>query len=199
MIPNHPDYLHYPPTERCKLHPNLLHTRTILLSDLIERAVQASLPCIEQRQQQLQLNQSLSALLVMGNLDWLTQLLFNLLTNASKYTPDRGHIVITVLQKGDAVQVLIADDGAGIPPALHLAIFDRSAHGFRARNLGPGKPGNGLALAMLIVEMHGGTLAVRSEGDGRGSEFTVSLPLLDRPRQAFCHGQAAHDALPLIA
>lgn len=169
------DYPHAPtpmltPSARCG-------TRRLPLSEVIEAAVTASLHCIEKHHHELQLDLPPAVLMVEADLDQLTQVFTNLLLNACKYTPDYGRIAIIARQSGNIVDVAIRDDGAGIPPELQPYIFDLSALGFRQADLSPGRLGTGLTLARAIMGMHGGTIEVRSAGNGNGSEFTVSLPL----------------------
>ncbi len=104
------------------------------------------------------------------------QILLNLLANAVKFTPDGGHIEIRVAPVGDAVTLAVSDTGVGIPHAEQAVIFDE----FRQVKTDAGRQregtGLGLALTKRFVEMHHGTIDVRSELD-KGSTFTVTLPL----------------------
>lgn len=152
--------------------------RPLPLAEVIEAAVRASMHSIEKHHHELQLDVPPEPLMVEGDLERLTQVFSNLLLNASKYTRDYGHIAITAKVSGNIVDIAIRDDGAGVPAELMPHIFDLSALGFRHADLSPGGIGFGLALARAVVEMHGGTVEVHSKGSGRGSEFTVSLPLL---------------------
>lgn len=158
--------------------------RPLRLADVIEAAVRASMHCIAQRHHELQLDLPPEPLMVTGDMDGLTQVFSNLLLNASKFTPDYGHIAISARRRDDIVDVAVRDDGAGVPAALQAHVFDLSARGFRHADLSPGGMGVGLALARAITEMHGGTIELRSAGHRCGSKFTVSLPLLknsDKP------------------
>jgi PAS domain S-box-containing protein len=112
----------------------------------------------------------------------LAQIVSNLLNNAAKYTPLGGRILLTVERQDEIVQLSIADTGVGIPPAMLEPVFDLFTQVDRALEKTTGGLGIGLSLARGLVEMHGGTIEARSEGEGRGSEFVVRLPV------------AAHDA-----
>lgn len=152
--------------------------RPLRLADVIEAAVRTSMHCIAKHHHELQLDLPPGPLMVTGDMERLTQVLTNLLLNASKFTPDYGRIAITARHSGNIVDIAVRDNGAGVPDELQAHVFDLSARGFRHADLSPGGMGVGLALARAITEMHGGTIELRSAGHRCGSEFTVSLPLL---------------------
>ena len=110
-----------------------------------------------------------------GDRDRLAQVLDNLLSNALKFTPPGGRVVVALADDGPQVRIAVADTGVGIPAADQPHLFDRF---YRARNAtGRSVPGLGLGLTIVqtIVEGHGGTVSVRSE-NGAGACFTVLLP-----------------------
>jgi signal transduction histidine kinase len=118
-----------------------------------------------------------------GDGDRLVQVMTNLIGNAIKYTPAGGHVWVTARAHPDSVTIAIADDGQGIAPAERERIFERFYQVDKVR--GPGRgAGLGLAIAQEIVKAHGGRISVESEGEGRGSTFTVWLPLPDAPQTA---------------
>ncbi len=110
----------------------------------------------------------------------VSQVVANLLTNAAKYTDPNGRIRLVAALDGDDVVIEVSDNGIGIPPESLPAVFDMFTQlrgtGDRASGLGIG-----LALTKGLVELHGGTIAARSEGGGHGSVFTVRLPRGDVP------------------
>jgi signal transduction histidine kinase len=110
--------------------------------------------------------------------DRMGQALFNLLENAVRHTPAGGTILLTAQNQGEYLQLIVQDDGAGIP-AQHLPhIFERFYRADRARNPSEGRAGLGLSIVKAIVEAHGGAVTVDSAGiPGQGSVFTVSLPV----------------------
>jgi PAS domain S-box-containing protein len=117
-----------------------------------------------------------AGLIVLADRDRLMQVLWNLLSNAVKFTPAGGRIVVRVEASPTSVIVSVADTGVGIP-AEHLAhVFQRFWQGQTGTSREFGGLGVGLALARHLVELHGGEIAARSEGPGRGSVFTVTLP-----------------------
>jgi signal transduction histidine kinase/ActR/RegA family two-component response regulator len=114
---------------------------------------------------------------VNGDPTRLTQLFSNLLMNASKYTPADGKIDIQCEIQGSKVAVSIKDNGIGIKPELLAHLFEPFVQGDQGIERSQGGLGLGLALAKSIAEHHGGSITVTSAGTGRGSEFTVRLPV----------------------
>lgn len=106
----------------------------------------------------------------------LTQALYNLLSNALRYTPEGGTVTLHVLCQEKQVQIKIHDTGTGIPQEQLKYIFDRFYRTDRARSRDAGGTGLGLAIVRATIEAHGGSISATSEGEGRGSTFTISLP-----------------------
>ena len=144
---------------------------------LLAAAVETSMPFIERGGHQLAIDQPADALLLDADPARIAQVLSNLLNNAAKYTPLGGRIAVTVAREDDAVCITVADNGIGIAADCLSTIFlmfkqvDDNMH--RAQ----GGLGVGLSLVKRLVEMHGGTVSAASQGSGKGSEFTVRLPL----------------------
>jgi CheY-like chemotaxis protein/anti-sigma regulatory factor (Ser/Thr protein kinase) len=113
---------------------------------------------------------------VNGDSTRLEQIVTNLLTNAVKYTPPRGSITIVAAAEDDRVVIRVADTGIGIDPGLLPHIFERFIQADTGPARGHGGLGLGLTLVKHFVEVHGGQVTAQSEGAGRGSVFTVSLP-----------------------
>ena len=105
------------------------------------------------------------------------QIVSNVLTNAVKYTPEGGHVVVSLeRERGEAV-LRVKDDGVGIAPDRIQTIFELFAQAENAIGRSQGGMGIGLALVRNLVELHGGTIHAASDGVGKGSEFVVRLPL----------------------
>jgi two-component system, chemotaxis family, CheB/CheR fusion protein len=117
---------------------------------------------------------------VHGDAARLQQVQINLLSNAAKYTPRGGHIVLQARRDANEVLIRVRDDGAGIPAEMLASVFDLFVQGRHTIDHSDGGLGVGLTLVRALVEMHGGTVTAHSEGDGAGSEFTVRLPLTTR-------------------
>jgi CheY-like chemotaxis protein len=107
----------------------------------------------------------------------LAQVVTNLLNNAAKYTDRGGRIRLTVERAGEEGVVRVKDSGVGIPAAMLAKIFDPFTQVDDTLNRSQGGLGIGLALVKSLVEMHGGSVAVHSDGPGAGSEFVVRLPV----------------------
>jgi two-component system, chemotaxis family, CheB/CheR fusion protein len=107
----------------------------------------------------------------------MQQVLSNLLANAAKYTPSGGKVELTVLADGDVALVRVRDTGAGIPKNMLDSIFDLFVQATRTLDRAAGGIGVGLTLARTLVSMHDGTVSAHSEGEGKGSEFVIRLPL----------------------
>jgi signal transduction histidine kinase/CheY-like chemotaxis protein len=107
----------------------------------------------------------------------VVQVLVNLLSNAGKYTDRGGQVRLTASRDGDSVVLRVRDNGIGIEPDMLGRIFDLFTQVGRSLHRSQGGLGIGLTLVRQIVELHGGSVSVHSDGSGRGSEFTVRLPV----------------------
>jgi len=107
----------------------------------------------------------------------LAQVISNLLNNAAKYTEEGGQIWLTARRHGNEAVISVRDNGLGIPPETLPVVFDMFAQVDRTIKRAQGGLGIGLTLSRNLVELHGGTIECHSEGPGKGSEFTVRLPL----------------------
>ena len=115
---------------------------------------------------------------VYGDPTRLTQVVANLLNNAAKYTPQGGKILLTTERIGDEVAIRVKDNGSGIASDMLPRIFEMFVQADNSLNRSQGGLGIGLTLVKSLVELHGGTVEVTSDGLGKGSEFTVRLPIL---------------------
>jgi len=116
-----------------------------------------------------------------GDQNRLQQVIWNLLSNALKFTPPGGRIDASVAAEGSDAIVRIDDSGEGIAPEFLPHVFDRFKQENAAVTRTHSGLGLGLSLVRHLVELHGGTIAAESEGKGKGSTFTVRLPLLGAP------------------
>jgi PAS domain S-box-containing protein len=132
---------------------------------------------------------------VMGEPRRLQQVVWNLLLNAVKFTPIGGEVRVHVDTDGTHARVLVTDTGAGIRADFLPYAFDRFRQGDQSTTRTHGGLGLGLSIVRHLVEIHGGKVRAESEGEGRGSTFTVELPLLRNadaaPRVAQTSGESA--------
>jgi PAS domain S-box-containing protein len=143
-------------------------------------AVEASRPLIDARKHELEVALPEEGLQVEGDATRLAQVISNLLNNAAKYTPECGHIGLSIGRDRDREEAVIRvkDDGEGIAPEMLPRVFDLFSQASRSIARSEGGLGIGLTLVKRLVEMHDGTVEARSDGPGKGSEFVVRLPLL---------------------
>jgi signal transduction histidine kinase len=157
-----------------------IQKEVVELGAIIESALESSRPLIAARKHEL--IESLPGEPVWLDADpvRLAQVITNLLNNAAKYTHDRGHISLSARKEGRQVVIRVQDDGAGIAPEMLPRIFDLFAQADRTLGQAQGGMGIGLTLVKSLIEMHGGTVQAFSDGVGKGSEFVVRLPALER-------------------
>jgi PAS domain S-box-containing protein len=153
----------------------------VALAVLIEGAVETTRPTIDARGHTLELVVSPEAIELDADPVRMTQVIANLLMNAAKYTDVGGRIRLTARREGDELILSVADNGIGVDRAALPRLFDRFVQVEEARDRHEGGLGIGLALAKRLVELHQGSIEVRSDGVGHGSEFTVRIP---------CRGQS---------
>ena len=156
-----------------RLRAGLLHLerRWVDLDRLAGRALDELRPQAEERGVELRRNPAASAVKIFGDEDRLLQVLVNLAGNAVKFTPAGGQVTLAIEDRGEEVEVIVADTGVGIPAEALPRIFDRYQQARRDR----GGSGLGLAIVKALVEAHGGRVRVESV-EGRGSRFAAVLP-----------------------
>lgn len=147
------------------------------LHDAIAIAVEATLPAIKIAQHKLDISIPDVSLVLDADPTRVTQILSNLLTNAVKYTTRGGQIGVAVQREGDSVTIAITDTGIGIPSEALPEVFSMFSQVSKNMGRSQGGLGIGLSLVRSLVQMHGGTVDATSTGEGKGSTFTVRLPL----------------------
>jgi len=159
-----------------------LRLETAELAAIVHGAVETSRPLIEQGGHHLSVRLPPEPLFLKADVTRLAQVFSNLLNNAAKYTPRGGRIELAVEAQDGFAAVHVRDSGVGIPAHMVTRVFDMFVQVDRSLEKSHGGLGIGLTIVKQLVDMHGGWVAARSEGPGRGSEFTVRLPLLhERP------------------
>jgi CheY-like chemotaxis protein len=154
-----------------------LRRSLVTVTDVVQGAVEASQPLVSQAGHELIVDLPAEDIVLDGDPHRLTQILSNLLNNATKYTPRGGCIRVSAEPQQDEIAIVVRDSGIGIPAEMREAIFEMFAQVRHPSEPGHAGLGIGLTLARSLVHLHGGRIEVHSEGAGRGAEFRVRLPL----------------------
>jgi signal transduction histidine kinase/ActR/RegA family two-component response regulator len=157
-----------------------LRKEPVSVMSIVERSIEETRAATEARQQRMIVIAPPETRTIHVEVDpaRMQQCIGNLLQNASKFTPARGRIEVSVLRNGSDVAIRVRDTGIGIAPEMLARVFDLFAQGDVAMDRAQGGLGIGLTLVKQLVAMHGGGVQARSEGLGKGSEFVISLPIL---------------------
>ena len=153
-----------------------VHPESLALAGLVERSVESSLPRLQALQQTLDVRLPAGKIVVEGDAVRLSQVLSNLLNNASKFSPAGSAILLSASYADGQVCISVKDAGAGIDPAFLPRVFDLFAQADQSLDRTQGGLGIGLTLVKHLVEMHRGEVTVHSDGLGHGAEFTIRLP-----------------------
>lgn len=154
-----------------------LELQAVELVSVIEAAVETVRPALDARDLRLQLALDPDAATVIGDPNRLQQVVWNLLTNAVKFTPRGGRIRVWLRREASHVEITVADNGQGIDPALLPFVFDRFRQSDASTTRSFGGLGLGLAIVKHLIELHGGTIHAASEGPGCGATFVVRIPV----------------------
>jgi signal transduction histidine kinase len=148
------------------------------LATVVQNAVDTARPLLEERRHALDLQLPAQPVYLQADAVRLSQVFSNLLNNAAKYSEPNGVVRLSSAVAGSSVRVRIEDDGIGISAASLPRIFEMFAQGDTSPERTQSGLGVGLALAKRLVELHGGTIEAESGGLGKGSAFTVILPVM---------------------
>lgn len=152
-----------------------LEEHPVDLGEVLGQAVETVQPLVQEKRHNLSIERPQAPAVVLGDRARLVQCVANLLQNAAKYTPPGGRIHLACAESGAKVTVTVRDDGAGIAAAVLPRIFEPFVQGEDTMEYSRGGLGIGLAIVKRLVEMHGGSVEATSEGEGRGSAFTIHL------------------------
>jgi PAS domain S-box-containing protein len=165
-----------------------LNLRAVELASVIQAALDAVLPAAEAKQIRLHTVLDPKAGLVTGDPDRLQQVVWNLLTNSIKFTPEGGRVQVSLQRMTSHVEITVSDTGCGISREFLPFVFDRFRQADASTTRAHGGLGLGLSIVRHLTEMHGGTVSAYSPGKQQGSTFVVRLPLTSR--QAEVGGKA---------
>jgi len=155
-----------------------LDVRTVDLRNIVAAAVDSIRPSAEAKSVRLQTTLDPAVGPVSGDADRLQQIVWNLLTNAVKFTPKGGRIQVKVQHVESHVEIVVSDSGVGINKEFLPYVFDRFRQADASTTRIHGGLGLGLSIVHQLVDLHGGSVSVQSEGEGKGAAFTISLPFV---------------------
>jgi CheY-like chemotaxis protein len=155
-----------------------LRKEQVELSTIVQQAVETSRPLIEANGHDLSITMPPGPVYVDVDVTRVAQVLSNLLNNAAKYTERGGRVQLAVQRRSGEVVVTVKDNGVGIPANMLPRVFEMFTQVDRNLERSRGGLGIGLSIVKRLVEMHGGSVGVESDGPGTGSEFVVHLPVL---------------------
>jgi len=172
-----------------------LDVQPVALALVVEAAVGAILPTAAAKEIRVLKQLDPSVGLVQGDPSRLQQIVWNLVNNAVKFTPERGQIQVILRRSGEQVEISVADTGRGINPEWLPRIFDRFLQADGSTTREHGGLGLGLAIAKQLVELHGGTIRAESEGYGKGATLIVNIPLSLPDQHSTKHPFSDHSAV----
>lgn len=154
-----------------------LNLAAVDLVTVVDAALDAVRPAMEAKQIKIDTIIDASLRLISGDGDRLQQVVWNVLSNAAKFTPASGKVEISVSQNATHVQIQVKDSGPGIDPTFLPHVFERFRQADGSTTRTHGGLGLGLAIVRHLVELHGGTISVKNREAGGGAIFTIRLPL----------------------
>lgn len=160
----------------------MLRKSRVQLADTLEQAVEACRPIVDEYEHDLIVDLGDAPIYVDADVTRLVQIISNLLSNAAKFTPHRGRIWLSTYREDRQAVIDVRDNGIGISADMFDSIFEMFAQASPAMERKIGGLGVGLALVKGLVELHGGSVQVRSAGTDQGSQFIVRLPLASSVR-----------------
>lgn len=161
-----------------------LDIQPIKPGEFVEAAIETLRPAADAKEITVKTEIDHNANKINGDPNRLQQIVWNLLSNAIKFTPKHGEVSVKVGCDDSMISIEVADTGAGIPPEFLPHVFDRFSQADASTIRKFGGLGLGLSIVRHITEMHGGTVAVESEGEGKGAVFSVRLPIMAVPVEA---------------
>ncbi len=173
-----------------------LNTRTLEPGPIIEAAVEAVRPAADAKGINIKIAIDRNTGQIAGDSDRLQQIVWNLVSNAIKFTPNKGIVEVGLKRTGSQLEIKVNDSGAGISPEFLPFVFDRFRQADSSSTRKQGGLGLGLAIVRHLVELHGGTVHAESEGIGKGAAFVVRLPMSSSRRSAL-DDHNVHTAAPL--
>lgn len=154
-----------------------LNVRSVKPAQIVDAAVDALRPAATAKAINLDVKLDTDAGTITADSDRLQRIVWNLISNAIRFTPKGGQIEVQLTQVDSRIEIAVRDTGIGINPAFLPYVFDRFRQADSSSKRRQGGLGLGLAIVRHLVEMHGGTVKAESNGEGKGATFVVELPL----------------------
>ncbi|MEP6505830.1 MAG: PAS domain-containing sensor histidine kinase, partial [Betaproteobacteria bacterium] len=154
-----------------------LDLQQVSMHDIAQAAIDSALPVAQTKDIRLRSVLDEGRTLVSGDSARLQQVIWNLLTNAIKFTPKGGQVQVLLRRVNSHIELSVSDTGIGIPASFIAQVFERFSQRDGSTTRAHGGLGLGLAIARQLVELHGGSIRAASAGEGQGSTFTVELPI----------------------
>ena len=161
-----------------------LSVRPMRLCPVVEAAVDAIRPAASAKQITMDVELDDGAQQISGDSDRLQQVVWNLLTNAVKFTPNGGRVEVNLRREGTHLRLRVSDTGRGISPEFLPHVFDRFRQADSTSTRAHGGLGIGLAIVRHIIELHGGSVQAQSPGEGLGASFVVDVPIMVKQEAA---------------
>ena len=155
-----------------------LELRTVAVNPVLEEAINTVRPSADAKGVRLVWRTEPDIGLILAAPDRLQQIIWNLLSNAIKFTPSGGSVELRASRGFDTIRLVVRDTGVGIHPAFLPHVFERFRQADSTTTRSHSGVGLGLAIVRHLVELHGGSIAAASDGEGKGSTFTVTFPRL---------------------
>lgn len=146
---------------------------------VVENAINVVRPTADAKGIRIETRFESTPAMISGDANRLQQVVWNILSNAVKFTNSGGRVCVKVSRVGPAAEISVSDTGQGISKEFLPFVFDRFRQADSTTTRQHGGLGLGLAIARHLVEIHGGTISAHSNGEGRGATFTIRLPLID--------------------
>ena len=160
-----------------------LRKETSQIQNIVQSALEVSTPIIEEKNHAITITMPEEPIWIEADITRMAQVLSNLLNNSAKYTHSGGKIDLAITSDKQQVSIAISDNGTGLEPAMLNAVFDLFTQVENNHQQSQGGLGIGLALAKYLVELHHGTIEAKSEGLGKGSTFSIHMPLAKEHQQ----------------
>ncbi len=162
----------------------VLDVQQLDLPAIVHAAMQSLEPAAQARDIRMTSVFSSIGQIVMGDRNRMQQIVWNLVSNALKFTPKHGRVHVTIQRVNSHVEIAVSDNGQGIQPEFLPFVFDRFRQGDGSTKRPHGGLGLGLSIVKQLVELHGGEVQAVSEGEGRGATFTILLPVISSATRA---------------